>query len=87
MYFLAYMGKLIGVFLFLYERIRKLFFLFFVQIWQKMWYLVTLAPPEHPPFTQNLVFVDRVERTFGDTYWDFFYHYMLQLENLFFVFF
>ena len=32
----------------------KTIFLVFVQIWQKMWILVTLVPPGLPPFTQNL---------------------------------
>ena len=41
------------LFILLYERIRKLFFLVFVQIVQKMWFLVTLAPPGLSPFTEK----------------------------------
>ena len=74
-YSLVHMGILIEVFLLLYERIRKHFFLVFVQIWQKMWFLVTLAPPGLPLFSENLIFsLDIVGRIPGDIHWVF-YHY------------
>ena len=72
MYSSALVGILFEVFYYYMKELEN-FFLVFVQIWQKMWFLVTLAPPGLPPLTQNLIFsLDILGRTPRDTHWVFF---------------